>query len=204
MLSSLLLKGCLIGFSVAMPVGPIGLLCMRNTLTYGMTCGIIGGLGAASADAIYGALAGFGITGVSDFLTTHKAFLQFIGAVFLCYLGITTILSKPSKMKAGLLSSNSMKVFLSTFLLTLTNPMTLFSFAGIFAGLGIGSQSTTINDAMTTTTGVFFGSATWWIILSGTCKYFKRKITDRLSKWFNHVAGCIILCFGIIAFASAF
>lgn len=202
MLSTFLLKGCLIGFSIAMPVGPIGLLCMRNTLTYGMTCGMICGLGAACADTIYGALAGFGITSVSVFLNNHREMLQLMGAMFLCYLGVTTILSKPKKQTMNIISGSTMRMFLSTFFLTLTNPLTLFSFAGVFAGLGIGNEGANVNDAMMTTTGVFVGSATWWFILTGICKYFKRKINTKITKWLNHLSGAVIFTFGIIALAS--
>jgi threonine/homoserine/homoserine lactone efflux protein len=92
----LIFKGLMIGFSIAMPVGPIGLLCIRNVLTFGMLCGFVTGLGAACADAIYGALAGFGVTTISSFLEAHSNLIQVFGALFLCYLGISTFFAKAS------------------------------------------------------------------------------------------------------------
>ncbi len=202
MLPSLLLKGWMIGFSIAMPVGPVGLLCIRNSLTYGMICGLISGLGAACADAIYGALAGFGVTAVSDFLSSHWALLQCMGALFLCYLGITTFYAKSGKMIAESNTMSRSRIFLSTFLLTLTNPLTILSFAGVYAGLGIGSGSTSMMHALVTTVGVFIGSAVWWLILSFAASFFKEKMNEKASIWLNRLSGSVIFGFGIIALVT--
>lgn len=191
----LLVKGLMIGFSIAMPVGPIGLLCIRNVLTFGMLCGLMTGLGAATADAIYGALAGFGVTTISSFLETYGAYLQICGALFLCYLGITTFFGKAS---IDNVETNS-KAFLTTFLLTLTNPMTIISFAGVYAALGIGHESSSISHALITTLGVFLGSIAWWFILALSASVFRDKFTAKSSIWLNKISGSILFGFGSLA-----
>lgn len=195
----LLFKGLMIGFSIAMPVGPIGLLCIRNVLTFGMLCGLITGLGAACADAIYGALAGFGVTAVSSFLETHGAYIQICGALFLSYLGISTFFGKASNTDNKEVGLTNYRAFLATFLLTLTNPMTIISFAGVYAGLGIGHENSSVNHALITTLGVFLGSIVWWFILSLTASIFRDKFTTTSSIWLNKISGSILFGFGSIA-----
>jgi len=199
MAPDLFLKGLMIGFSIAMPVGPIGLLCISNVLTFGMMYGLITGLGAASADAIYGALAGFGITAISSFLEAYSTYLQVIGAMFLCYLGASTFFAKALASSTEESSLTLSRAFLTTFFLTLTNPMTILSFAGVYAGLGIGIGSPNISGALTTTLGVFLGSAAWWLVLSLAASLFKDKMNAESSVWFNKFSGAVIFSFGALA-----
>lgn len=198
----LFLKGLMIGFSIAMPVGPIGLLCIRNVLTFGILCGLVTGLGAACADAVYGALAGFGVTTISSFLETHSIYLQLIGALFLCYLGVSTFLAKASTGGGTETSLTHSRAFVTTFFLTLTNPMTIISFAGVYAGLGIGNGSSDFSGAMTTTVGVFLGSAAWWLILSLVSSFFKEKMNANSSVWLNKFSGSVLFGFGAFALIS--
>lgn len=198
----LLFKGLIIGFSIAMPVGPIGLLCIRNVLTFGMLCGLITGLGAACADAIYGALAGFGVATVSSFLETHGDYIQICGALFLCYLGISTFFGKASNTDNKEVGLTNSRAFLATFLLTLTNPMTIISFAGVYAGLGIGHENLSVNYSLITTLGVFLGSIVWWFILSLTASIFRDKFTTTSSIWLNKISGSILFGFGSLALIS--
>lgn len=195
----LLFKGLLIGFSIAMPVGPIGLLCIRNVLTFGILSGLVTGLGAACADAIYGALAGFGVTTISTFLEAHGTYLQILGALFLCYLGIVTFFAKALNASSQGVNLTHSKAFLGTFFLTLTNPMTIISFAGVYARLGIGHESSSVNEALMTTLGVFLGSAAWWFILSLASSFFKEKMSVRSSVWLNRFSGSILFGFGAFA-----
>lgn len=192
----LLLKGLMIGFSIAMPVGPIGLLCLRNVFTYGMFCGVVTGLGASCADAIYGALAGFGVTTVSSFLQVHGNLFQISGALFLCYLGISTFFTNSSKRRKLNIAHPS--IFLATFFLTLTNPMTIISFACIYAGLGVGCEASGVSEALIITCGVFLGSLAWWLILSLVASIFRDKIGEVLSVWLNKISGSILFGFGAI------
>src|SRR5712675_196490 len=120
-----LLRGLVIGFSIAAPVGPIGVLCIRRTLAEGRLAGLACGLGAATADACYGAVAGFGLTAVSNLLVSYQTWLQLVGVLFLCYLGIQTFLARPAGEAARLRSGSPTGAYLATIILTLTNPMTI-------------------------------------------------------------------------------
>lgn len=198
MAPELFIKGLIIGFSIAMPVGPIGLLCIRNVLAFGMIYGLITGLGAACADAIYGAIDGFGITAISSFLQEHSLYLKVIGALFLCYLGIVTFFAKAPTADANKKALTPTNAFLTTFVLTLVNPMTIISFAAIYAGLGIGGGSSDTTGALITTLGVFLGSVAWWLILSLISAIFKDKMNAKMSAWFNKFSGSVIFGFGAV------
>lgn len=202
MFIELFLKGLMIGFSIAMPVGPIGLLCIRNVLTFGILCGFVTGLGAACADTIYGALAGFGVTAISTFLESNGTYLKSAGAFFLCYLGISTFLAKSSNLNSEQMTLSHSRAFLATFFLTLTNPMTIISFAGVYAGLGLGSENSGTYGAFLITFGVLLGSAAWWIILSLTASFFREKMSSSSSLWLNKFSGSVLFGFGAIAFIS--
>ena len=136
---SVFLRGLLIGFSIAAPVGPIGLLCIRRTVADGRMVGFVSGLGAASADAFYGAVAGFGLTVVSGTLVQGQTPLRLVGGVFLCYLGARTFLARPAQTAAVAGRRGLLGAYASTRGLTLTNPSTILSFVAILAGLGLGS-----------------------------------------------------------------
>ena len=154
-----LLRGLIIGFSIAAPVGPIGVLCIRRTLAAGRASGLVSGLGAATADAIYGCIAGFGLTFISSILISQQVWLRLIGGVFLCYLGLKTFLARPAQQAALAGGNGLVGAYASTFFLTLTNPMTILSFAAIFAGLGVTSASGNYVSAGVLVLGVFIGSA---------------------------------------------
>ena len=200
---SFLLRGLIIGFSIAAPVGPIGVLCMRRTLTEGRISGLISGLGAATADAIYGCIAGFGLTFISSILISQRGWLQVVGGVFLCYLGLKTFLSRPAKGAASATGNGLGSAYASTFFLTLTNPMTILSFAAIFAGLGVASPGGNYISAGVLVLGVFIGSALWWLILSGGVGVFREKFNHHGLQWVNRISGAIITGFGLFALLSA-
>jgi threonine/homoserine/homoserine lactone efflux protein len=196
---SLFLRGLVIGFSIAAPVGPIGVLCIRRTLADGQMYGLISGLGAATADALYGCVAAFGLTIISSFLIGQKIWFSLIGGLFLLYLGIKTLLSKPAEqaVKAG--GNGLLGAYTSTFLLTLTNPMTILAFAAIFAALGLGNTSGSYTSALILVLGVFCGSALWWLLLSGGVGLFRDKFNAKGLLWVNRISGVIITAFGIVA-----
>ena len=197
--TSFLIKGIIIGFSIAAPVGPIGVLCIRRTLADGRVSGLVSGLGAAVADAVYGCIAGFGLTFVSGFLIGGQAWLRIVGGVFLCFLGIRTFLSGPAEKAAPAAGRSLAGAFVSTFFLTLTNPMTILSFVGIFAGLGIAGAGGDYGAAGALVLGVFSGSALWWLLLSGSVGALREKVTPRGMQWVNRGAGAIIAAFGLLA-----
>lgn len=201
------IQGLMIGFSIAAPVGPIGILCIRRTLAEGRRSGFVSGLGAATADAVYGCIAGLGLTFIATFLIEQSLWLRLIGGGFLLYLGIRTFLSRPSPIDnssstiAG--SVNLTGNYLSTFFLTLTNPLTILSFAAIFAGLGVGSTASgDYASAVILVAGVFLGSGSWWFLLSGIVGLVRQKFNPGYLVWVNRISGLIIFIFGVVAIIS--
>lgn len=196
------LRGLLIGFSIAAPVGPIGVLCIRRTLTFGRTIGFVSGLGAATADALYGFVAAFGLTAISSFLVDQQTALRLGGGAFLIYLGVKTILSRPATEAAHATARNRWTAYISTLALTITNPTTILSFVAIFAGLGIAEEERDYLASTLVVLGVFSGSALWWLLLSGFTSLFRTRITTRGLVWVNRISGGIILTFGLVALGS--
>lgn len=191
-----LLEGFLIGFLIAVPVGPIGILCIRHSLLRGMSYGFICGLGAAFADAVYGAIAGFGVTAVSHIMAEYRVWFQIFGALFLIYIGIRTVLYHAHEEYTTAGKTSYFSIFLTTFFLTLTNPMTIIAFAGIYAALGIGVDDEGMLGALMVTCGVFFGSALWWFLLSGVSAMLGRRLQVKTTSMLNKISGIIIIFFG--------
>ncbi len=197
-----LLKGMAMGLSIAAPVGPIGVLCIRRTLAEGRVSGLITGLGAATADGIYGFIAGFGLTFISNFLVSQQAWLRLIGGGFLCYLGLKILLSRVSEQAVRVKDRGLLGAYGATFFLTLTNPMTVISFAAIFAGLGLASVGRSYMEAAALVSGVFLGSALWWLILSSGVGMFQGKLNHHSLQWVNRISGVVIIGFGLSALLS--
>lgn len=195
---AIFLQGLIIGFSIAAPVGPIGVLCIRRTLVGGRTIGFLSGLGAATADAVYGSIAGFGLTFIASFLLDQQLWFSLVGGVFLCYLGVKTFLTPPAKTAAPAKDGGLWGAYGSTFFLTLTNPATILSFAAVFAGLGLANTSRSYITAGILVLGVFLGSALWWLLLSGGVGLLRRQITPVWLGWVNKLSGAIITGFGLI------
>jgi threonine/homoserine/homoserine lactone efflux protein len=156
-----LLQGTMIGFAIAAPVGPIGLLCIRRSLNDGRVAGFVSGLGAASADAVYGVIAVSGVTAITSVLLEYRSVLQLLGAVFLVYLGVSIIRTPQVQSTAeGKNSPSLLAAYASTFGLTLANPATILSFIGIFAGIGLATENgPALYPALLLVAGVFLGSA---------------------------------------------
>ncbi len=192
------LKGILLGFSIAAPVGPIGVLCIRRTLNGGMISGIASGLGAATADAIYGLIAAFGITAVSSLLLEQSFLLRLCGGLFLLYMGVNIYRSQPTDISA---TAGTRRVgdWGSAFFLTLTNPLTILSFAAVFAGFGVGDTPGNYGSAGMLVGGVFIGSLLWWVVLSGTIGFFRNRFDPQRLVWVNRASGSVICLFGLIS-----
>lgn len=195
---TIFLQGLIIGFSIAAPVGPIGVLCIRRTLAGGRAIGFLSGLGAATADAVYGSIAGFGLTFIASFLLDQQLWFSLVGGGFLCYLGVKTFLTPPAKTAAPAKGGGLWGAYGSTFFLTLTNPATILSFAAVFAGLGLANTSRSYITAGILVLGVFLGSALWWLLLSGGVGLLRRQITPVWLGWVNKLSGAIITGFGLI------
>lgn len=196
-------KGLVIGFAIAAPVGPIGILVIRRTLQFGRLSGLFSGLGAALADMLYGMVAAFGLTFISQFLLAGKLWLQLIGGAFLIYLGIKTFFAPAQENSEKATHRSLLSDFGSTFVLTLTNPMTILSFLAIFAGLGITSAQGNYLYASSLVLGVFLGSALWWLILSEGVTFFRKKIRKEVMLIINRLSGLLIFAFGLFAWWQA-
>ncbi len=194
-------KGLAIGFAIAAPVGPIGILCIQRTLAYGRLSGLLTGLGAATADAFYGGIAAFGLTALSGFLVSQSYPLKIVGGIFLFYLAIRMLISKSGE-DAKAAHNDLVADYASTVFLTLTNPVTILSFVAIFAGLGLGSTDYGFSSATHMVAGVFGGSVLWWIILSSGVSIVRHKVGPRTYKIINVGSALIILTFSMLAFAS--
>jgi threonine/homoserine/homoserine lactone efflux protein len=198
---SLFLEGVAIGFAVAAPVGPIGVLCIRRTLAEGRASGFVSGLGAATADAAYSSVAALGLTFVTGLLVGAAAWLRLFGGVFLVFLGVRTFLSRPDVRPAAAGRGGLLGAYASTFGLTLANPSTILSFAAIFTGLAAGSMGDALY-AMSLVLGVFCGSTLWWFVLSGATSLFRAKLSAGGLRWVNRISGVVLAGFGVIALSG--
>ena len=201
---ALFVRGVVLGFTIAAAVGPISLLCIRRTLAEGRLVGIVSGLGVATADATYGAVAAFGLTAVTDLLVDWRRALGVVGGTFLLWLAWRTFKSVPSETATagnGEGRRGLPGAYLSTLGLTLTNPMTILSFAALFVGLGVTGGDAV--GATLLTLGVFTGSAMWWVVLVTAVGAFRSRLTPTGLRRVNIVSGLVIGAFGIVAIASA-
>lgn len=198
-----LLRGMALGFSIAAPVGPIGVLCIRRTLAFGRVTGLVTGLGAATADGFYGAVAAFGLTVISSLLTEQRMWIHLIGAAFLAYLGVRTLLARPAEAPAVTKTTGLAGAYASTVALTLANPATIISFAAIFAGAGVVGARASPLTAGLTVAGVVCGSALWWLVLSTGVSILRRRFSLAAMRWVNALSGCVLLGFAVYAVVSA-
>ena len=198
----LLLQGLVLGFTIAATVGPISLLVIRRTLAEGRLVGLVSGMGVATADGTYGAIAAFGLTAVTELLVDWRRALGFVGGAFLLWLAYTTFTSVPgeaaadSEPRRGLLGA-----YLSMFGLTLTNPLTILSFAALFVGLGVTGRDPP--GATVLTLGVFAGSSLWWVLLTAVLAAFRSRLTSNGMRRINMASGLVIGAFALVAIASA-
>jgi len=201
---SFFIKGLVFGFSIAAPVGPIGILCIRRSLAAGWTAGLLTGLGAATADAFYGCVAGFGLAGISGFLVGRQAWIQTFGGLFLCWLGIRIFLTATNARTATKSPDGVAIGYLSALFLTLTNPMTILSFVAVFAGMGLGSAGGDHTAAGCLVAGVFAGSMAWWVVLSSASSLFNTRINPSVMGWINRLCGAVLTGFGLIVVLGRF
>ena len=200
---TLLVRGFVLGFTIAAAVGPISLLCIRRTLAEGRVVGLVSGMGVATADASYGAIAAFGLTAVTDLLMDGRRVLGIVGGVFLLWLAWRTFRAVPSEAASA--DSGARRglaaAYLSTLGLTLTNPMTILSFAALFVGLGVTGGDAA--GAASLTAGVFAGSAAWWVVLVGVVGALRSRVTSRRLRAVNVASGLLIGAFAAVAMVSA-
>jgi threonine/homoserine/homoserine lactone efflux protein len=192
-----LLKGVVVGIIIAVPVGPVGIMCLRRTILEGKLAGFISGLGAATADAMFGFIAAFGLTFISDLLIGYHQWLRIAGGLYLLYVGGRALLTAP-EVKTGTEpdAESLLRDFLSSFALTLTNPITILVFLGIFSAIGLSGESATLSRAAILVLGVWLGSLLWWLALSFGLGSLFRSLEPRHLRWINRGSGTILLLSG--------
>lgn len=197
MLLIFLLKGVVIGIIIAVPVGPVGIMCLRRTILEGKLAGFISGLGAATADAMFGFIAAFGLTFISDLLIGYHQWLRIAGGLYLLYIGGRALLTAP-EVKTGTEpdAESLLRDFLSSFALTLTNPITILVFLGIFSAIGLSGERATLSRAAILVLGVWLGSLLWWLALSFGLGSLFRSFEPRHLRWINRGSGTILLLSG--------
>ncbi|MBY6114613.1 LysE family transporter [Mameliella alba] len=199
----LFVKSLFLGLAIAAPLGPIGALCVNRTLERGFAAGVAGGLGTALADGVYAALAAFGFAAFSYGLGLIDTPLRLIGGAFMLWLGWKSMVPKPTGAAAEVSARHLLGTAAATFLLTITNPMTILSFAAIFAGLGLATASGTSGAGMVVG-GVFFGSMLWWCLLSGGVALARHRLPGSFATWISRLSGVLLIGFGGWAVISAF
>jgi len=198
---NLLWKGVVTGLAVSIPLGPLGILCIQRTINKNWKSGIFSGIGIASADTFYAFVAGFSLSIIIDFIRTYELYFKLVGFFVLILLGIYIFRSNPTKQiqdykRKG---SSHLQDFLTTFLVTLSNPLSVFVFIAIFTGYSIVLQFSHPLEAMLTIGGIFLGGSLWWFILTGLANHFRHKVTINVLYWANRIIGL-----GVILIAVAF
>ncbi len=202
---SLFWQGLIFGLAIAAPVGPIGVLTIRRTLVGGLLVGLLSGLGAATADAFYGSVAALGLTAVSTFLIEQQLWLRLFGGLFLMYLGLKAMRQPAlanSQADAPQPDMGYLAAYTSTFLLTLSNPVTILSFTAVFAGFGLGSRVSGAGAGLQLVAGVFLGSALWWLTLCGVVTAVRARLSPAAYRLINIVSGLILAGFGLALLLS--
>ena len=197
-------RGLALGLAVAAPVGPMSLLCMRQTLSRGFLAGMASGLGVATADGVYGAIAAFGLVAITDVLIGQQPWLRVFGGLAMAYLGLGAMRTRPAETAGVASGSGLARSYAATFALTMMNPSTILSFAALFTGLGLGGGGDA-RDAMTApfiVGGVFVGSALWWLVVTGGLSLARTRLSPRVQRTINVAAGLVLIGFGLAAIGS--
>jgi threonine/homoserine/homoserine lactone efflux protein len=191
-----LVKGIIVGIVIALPVGPVGVLCVRRTLFQGANFGFVSGLGAATADTFFGIIAGFGLTIVRDFMLRYQDWFGAAGGVFLLYVGLKALFASGEPAAEPMEDEGLFTAYASTFALTITNPITILAFAAIFAKVGVSEEGGYLNTGVLVA-GVFVGSLMWWLGLSFGIAGLRRLTGTFRLTWLNLISGGILAASGL-------
>jgi threonine/homoserine/homoserine lactone efflux protein len=203
MLISYFLKGIAVGLVIAVPVGPVGVLCFRRTIFGGRVLGLVSGLGSAAADTLFGVVAGFGLTFVAEWMHRYEDWLRLGGGAFLVVIGIAALRKEVAGMERPERSAETFAAaFASTFALTITNPVTILAFLGVFAAIGFAGEEVRLSHALSLVVGVPVGSMLWWIGISLGAGRLRRSLGDRTLVWVNRVSGALLLASGAAVLAD--
>lgn len=195
-------KGLFVGFVIAAPVGPVGIMCIHRTLCQGRIAGYVSGLGAALADMFFGAITAFGFSFIAEPLIDHNNWLRVGGGLVLCLVGLRSLFKRKLPPPATRDGTDLISDFVSAFLVTLTNPITIVSFAIFYAAIDIPHIADDTRWGIALTTGVFIGAALWWLLLTIVAGFFHGRVEERGALWINRISGAILLGFGILLLLS--
>lgn len=198
----LILSGVIMGLIAAVPIGPVNLICIRRTFAFGPLNGFVSGLGAAMGDGIFAAIMGFGLTWIAQLIEGYATIIELIGGALMVWMGYKTFISPPMPRcpddKPDNEGTNLARAMISTFALTITNPVTLLSFGVMFAGLGgLAGGAGTFHDAGFVVAGVVGGSAGWWLALTTVIGLFHTKIDERAMRMINRICGVLVVGCGL-------
>jgi threonine/homoserine/homoserine lactone efflux protein len=202
-----LITGIVVGFLVAAPVGPVAVLCIQRTLLDGRLVGYATGVGAALADTVFGALAIFSVAVVEEFLDEHRPAVHLIGSIVLIVLGLRTMLARNNRASESARSPvidhlSLLQSFMSSFLVTIFNPITILAFVSIFAAIRVSTTVEGLVGSWTIVAGVLLGALAWWWLLASVASVLRQRLTERSLRWLNRISGAVILGFGIYGLAA--
>jgi threonine/homoserine/homoserine lactone efflux protein len=196
------IRGLIIGFTIATAVGPITLLVIRRTIDHGGLYGFASGLGVATADASYAAVAAFGLTAITTFLVSLHLVLGLVGGAVIVYIGLRTMRTRPMGPAADTERPGMAGAFASIYALTMTNPLTIVLYAGVFAGIGLAAGSSFL-DATVVTAAAWLGSTLWWVILCTVVGWARGRVSGTVLLWVNRVSGAMLVALGVLAVIGA-
>ncbi|MDD2195762.1 MAG: LysE family transporter [Bacteroidales bacterium] len=201
MFVSLLIKGIIVGLLASIPLGPIGVICIQRTINKGRLSGFLSGLGAATADTIFAAIAGFSLTFVISYIEEKQILFQALGGIIVFLLGIKIFLTNPVRQlrRHKRKKNNLVEDYFSVLAVTITNPLAIFLFIALFALLDVVTDNTSWTHSLVTTSGVFIGAVLWWYILTTLVNIFRTKFRLKQLWWINKVSGAAIFTLGAIA-----
>jgi threonine/homoserine/homoserine lactone efflux protein len=196
------IRGLIIGFTIAAAVGPITLLVIRRTIDHGGVYGFASGLGVATADATYGGIAAFGLTAITTILVASHVLLGIVGGAVIVVIGLRTMVARPGGPAVDAERPGLVGAFASIYGLTMTNPLTIVLYAGVFAGIGLAAGSSFL-DAAILTLAVWVGSTLWWVVLCTPVAWLRERVSTRVLLWVNRISGAALVLFGVVAVAGA-
>ena len=201
----LLINGLGFGVMVSAPLGPLGVLCIQRTINKGFLSGFVSGFGAAIADIIYASIAGFGISIIADFLEAQQLIIRAVGGIILVVLGYMIFMSNPVNQlrRHKTKKSSYLGDFISSFFITITNPLTVVVFGVAFTSVGL-NEGNSLESVVLILSGVFFGALFWWMGLTFLVNIFRNKIRLRNLWWINKITGVLVAIFGVVVFVSIF
>lgn len=203
-MDALFIKGAILGFAMAAPVGPVGLMIIRTSISRGRVAGLIMAFAVATGDAMYGAVAAFGLTIISDPIVHYKSHIQFFGGFLLLAMAFHIFRSRIQVKKAIVKERSKFQIFMATLILTLSNPSNIFVFAAAFASLSMASQESSPAGASLIVAGVFVGSGVWFAILSYLSSKYRKSFNEKAMARVNHFAAVALGLFACFAIFSGF